>query len=119
MRGRKHFVLLPPVESACINEQLIPAATYTPRSSLSLPSTLSSSPTSSHSHPPSSVNTEVTLSGVLNDLVVCLDEPEENVPFATWDPDLPDQRPTPFSKCSRSLRVTLEEGDMLYLPALW
>jgi peptidyl-lysine (3S)-dioxygenase / protease len=116
VRGCKHFVLLPPVESACINEQLIPAATYTPRPPLS---TLSSSLTSSHSYPPSPANTEVTLSEALNDLVVCLDEPEENVPFATWDPDLPDRRPTPFSKCSRLLRVTLEEGDMLYLPALW
>lgn len=26
--GRKHFVLLPPVEMACINEKLLTAATY-------------------------------------------------------------------------------------------
>lgn len=26
--GSKHFVLLPPVESACVNEQLLPTANY-------------------------------------------------------------------------------------------
>jgi jumonji domain-containing protein 7 len=53
------------------------------------------------------------------DLVVRVDEPEEYVPFATWDPDVPDENATPFSQYSEPLRVTLEEGDMLYLPALW
>ncbi|OCL12409.1 Clavaminate synthase-like protein [Glonium stellatum] len=119
VRGRKHFVLLPPVEGACINEQLIPAATYTPRPTSTSSSTSRSSPTSSRSHSPSLADTGTALDEGLNDLVVSLDEPEENVPFATWDPDLPDQRPTPFSKYSRPLRVTLDEGDMLYLPALW
>lgn len=53
------------------------------------------------------------------DLCVVVDEPNEYVPFATWDPDLPSRNSTPYSRYSRPLRVTLEEGDMLYLPALW
>lgn len=42
-----------------------------------------------------------------------------HVPFATWDPDHPGENPTPYSKLSEPIRVTLEEGDMLYLPAMW
>jgi len=41
------------------------------------------------------------------------------VPFATWDPDEPEENETPYSRYSQPLRVTLEEGDMLYLPTLW
>lgn len=52
-------------------------------------------------------------------LVIAVDEPEEYVPFATWDPEVPLANPTPYSQHSQPLRVTLEEGDMLYLPALW
>ena len=100
--GRKHFVLLPPVEAPCVNEKAVLAATY--------------AYTGAH-----------TDAGVLkkDDLVVQIDEPEEGeqqgtyVPFATWDPDEPDAHATPYSQHSRPLRVSLEEGDMLYLPALW
>jgi jumonji domain-containing protein 7 len=53
------------------------------------------------------------------DLIESLDEPPTSVPFPTWDPDVPEQRATKFSPLCQPLRVTLEPGDMLYLPALW
>ncbi|KAL6708544.1 hypothetical protein ACN47E_002525 [Coniothyrium glycines] len=93
--GQKHFVLLPPVEAACVNEKSVLAATYTPRGEQN-----------------GDEDGEV-------DLVVKIDEPEEYVPFATWDPDVPEEHATRYSEYSRPLKVTLEEGDMLYLPALW
>jgi peptidyl-lysine (3S)-dioxygenase / protease len=37
----------------------------------------------------------------------------------TWDPDLPRERATKFSHMSRPIRVTLDPGDMLYLPRIW
>jgi jumonji domain-containing protein 7 len=52
-------------------------------------------------------------------LVVIVDEAAEQVPVATWDPDEPGLRPSEFSRHSRPIRVTLDEGDMMYLPALW
>jgi jumonji domain-containing protein 7 len=88
--GQKHFVLLPPVEVACVNEQFLPAATYEPvRGSSGL------------------------------EMEVKLDEPPATVPFAIWDPDSPETRSTPFSRLSKPLRITLFPGDMLYLPSLW
>ncbi|KAI5859483.1 putative pla2g4b [Durotheca rogersii] len=41
------------------------------------------------------------------------------VPFPLWDPDEPDVLATKYSHLARPLRVTLEPGDMLYLPAMW
>ncbi|KAI5461073.1 putative phospholipase [Mariannaea sp. PMI_226] len=41
------------------------------------------------------------------------------VPFATWDPDHPSKNATEFSHLAQPLRVTLNPGDMLYLPAMW
>ncbi|KAF2851752.1 Clavaminate synthase-like protein [Plenodomus tracheiphilus IPT5] len=96
--GRKHFVLLPPVEAPCVNERAVLAATYAPRPGMTTKSS------------------EGLGKG---DLCVVLDEPSEYVPFATWDPDEPMLNATPYSRYSRPLRVTLEQGDMLYLPALW
>ncbi|KAF1965199.1 Clavaminate synthase-like protein [Bimuria novae-zelandiae CBS 107.79] len=91
--GKKHFVLLPPVEAPCVNEKAVLAATYT-------------------------TNAEGDIKK--EDLVAKIDEPEDTyVPFATWDPDRPETNATPFSQYSRPLRATLEEGDVLYLPALW
>jgi jumonji domain-containing protein 7 len=43
----------------------------------------------------------------------------ETVPFAIWDPDLPETNPTPYSNLAQPIRVTLEAGDMLYLPCMW
>ena len=95
--GQKHFVLVPPVEAPCVNERSIVVATYRPRDDTSKDSTQLRK----------------------SDLVIAIDDPDQRIPFATWDPDLPNPRYGLYSQYSRPLRVTLEEGDMLYLPALW
>lgn len=89
--GQKHFVLLPPLAYACVAEQELPAATYVRDES--------------------------------GGLLIVEDEGAEKVPFATWDPDVKPEseggRGTRYSKFAEPMRVTLGEGDMLYLPALW
>ncbi|KAF1849336.1 Clavaminate synthase-like protein [Cucurbitaria berberidis CBS 394.84] len=97
--GKKHFVLLPPVEAPCINEKAVLAATYAPRDE--------------------AVSGDEQEGVRKEDLRVRIDDPEEYVPFATFDPDHPGQNANAYSQFSRPLRVTLDEGDMLYLPALW
>ncbi|KAE8131639.1 cupin-like domain-containing protein [Aspergillus pseudotamarii] len=52
-------------------------------------------------------------------LVLQMDDNDEPVPFPTWDPDRPSENTTPFSQYTQPLRVTLNPGDMLYLPAMW
>ncbi|KAF2748704.1 phospholipase A2 [Sporormia fimetaria CBS 119925] len=100
IRGRKHFTLLPPVESPCVNEKNVLSATYTPEKS-EIPITTDAG----------------DLDGVR--LRPTVDEPRSYTPFCMWDPDVPDVNATRFSELSRPLKVTLDEGDMLYLPALW
>ncbi|OQO10224.1 hypothetical protein B0A48_04581 [Cryoendolithus antarcticus] len=87
--GQKHFVLLPPVEVACVNEQPATRARYVPAS------------------------------GETGKLVIGVDGVAEAVPTPTWDPDEPSVRATAYSGLSRPLRVTLDPGDMFYLPAMW
>ncbi|KAI1436001.1 phospholipase A2 [Xylaria sp. CBS 124048] len=94
--GRKHFVLLPPVFQPCVNEQDLEPATYI-RS-----------------------QDEVQQRGRVEGLVLRMDKGADgNVPFATWDPDKPGVRATSYSHLAEPMRVTLEPGDMLYLPAMW
>ena len=62
---------------------------------------------------------EVSDSEVPDELTPRLDSPAEQVPFAIWDPDEPERNKTRFSHLVAPLRVTLEAGDILYLPALW
>ncbi|KAF5650174.1 putative phospholipase [Fusarium sp. NRRL 25303] len=54
-----------------------------------------------------------------NSVELEMDPDDEAVPFAIWDPDKPEQNATRFSHLARPLRVTLDPGDMLYLPAMW
>ncbi|CAI6332250.1 unnamed protein product [Periconia digitata] len=100
--GKKHFVLLPHVEAACVGEKSVLAATYEIRKI--------------HGNGTISGDDSVVRSG---DMTAVIDDPVEYVPFATWDPDQPERNTTPYSQYSQPLRVTLNEGDMLYLPALW
>ena len=92
IRGQKHFVLLPPIELPCVNEQSLPQAWYT---------------VDKHQ-----ANGEFTLK-------VHDSSDQEMLPVPIWDPDVPEQRTTMYSHLSHPLRVTLNEGDMLYMPAMW
>jgi len=51
-------------------------------------------------------------------LSIAINESVEQLPVPVWDPDDPTERATRYSKLARPLRVTLKEGDMLYLPAM-
>ncbi|KAF2838292.1 Clavaminate synthase-like protein [Patellaria atrata CBS 101060] len=102
--GAKHFLLLPPTTYPCINEQPLPSYTYKSHPPPSIP-------------PTSSLIPAVLPSPLL--LIPTPDDPPSSVPFPTYDPSTPSIRPTQFSHLCKPLHVTLEAGDMLYLPALW
>lgn len=115
--GSKHFVLLPPVEASCINEKMVPCAAYQESSSAFMTQKVNGT----YNSPP--INMVLTNTNPLPrgnpQLDLVPEHPPRVVPFATWDPDRPEENPTPFSCLSRPLRVTLNPGDLLYLPALW
>jgi peptidyl-lysine (3S)-dioxygenase / protease len=94
--GQKHFVLLPPLCQPCVNEQPLAQYNYT-RSGSGL--TLV----------PEEQNETRQDGG----------EGDNTVPFAVWDPDAPGANTTPYSSLAEPMRVTLNPGDMLYLPAMW
>ncbi|KAJ4993295.1 JmjC domain-containing protein 7 [Stagonosporopsis vannaccii] len=96
--GRKHFVLLPPVDAPCVGEREVLAGTYAPKQG-----------TTNESPDPREPQ----------ELAIHIDSPATYTPFATWDPDTPHLNATPYSPYAQPMRVTLDPGDMLYLPALW
>jgi peptidyl-lysine (3S)-dioxygenase / protease len=100
VRGQKHFVLLPPIEMPCVNERLLQRGRYVSRSK----DRGGKDPSVDHGH---------------DTLIIQLDHKAEPIPVATWDPDYPNDNTTPFSHLAQPLRVTLQEGDMLYLPSMW
>ncbi|CCC09961.1 hypothetical protein SMACR_02541 [Sordaria macrospora] len=110
IRGRKHFVLLPPHCLPCVNESELKSGGYVRRQ---------------HQKTRGEEETGREEKGQL-ELVMEKEEDEETgkeqevtVPFAIWDPDKPEENATRYSKLAEPMRVTLEEGDMLYLPAMW
>jgi jumonji domain-containing protein 7 len=52
-------------------------------------------------------------------LELVLEEGADEVPFAIWDPDRPTENATRYSALLQPMRVTLNPGDMLYLPCMW
>jgi jumonji domain-containing protein 7 len=98
--GQKEFVLLPPVEAPCVNERSVLSATYQPKEREDYPMFAS---------------WEIDR----NDLFIQVDKPEAYVPLPTWDPDNPTENTSLYSKYARPIRVTVNPGDILYLPALW
>lgn len=92
IRGQKHFTLLSPVEMPCVNETPIRFARYQP------------------------VSDE---DAVQVELKPRLDPAGEPIPTPIWDPDEPKARATAYSRFAKPLHVTLEEGDMMYLPVMW
>ncbi|MCJ1249685.1 hypothetical protein MMC30_006911 [Trapelia coarctata] len=104
--GQKHFVLVPPMETACVMEKSLPSATYAPRKHKIL----------GEENGP--VADDLPLQK-LEELEIVPDEDTDPVPCAMWDPDQPNNQNTGLSSLSRPMRVTLKPGDMLYLPSLW
>ena len=114
--GKKHFVLVPPLEAACVKEKLVRTACYSPEAAV--PSTSRNSIQPEKQLSESSIKVASQTIGEQN-LAIKRDAEEEAIPWNVWDPDKPDEETTAFSKQCRPVRVTLSEGDMLYLPALW
>ena len=52
-------------------------------------------------------------------MLVEIDDAAEAFPVPIWDPDEPGRRATAYSRLSKASHVTLREGDMMYLPAMW
>ncbi|KAH7380319.1 cupin-like domain-containing protein [Phaeosphaeria sp. MPI-PUGE-AT-0046c] len=104
VRGSKEFILLPPVESPCVNERAVLSATFAPSVSSVDSTSASGTDTSSLSTLP---------------LCIQIDEPESYVPLPTWDPETPTKNSTEYTLYARPLRVRVDPGDVLYLPALW
>lgn len=87
--GSKHFVLLPPLFYPCVGEAPLRPASY--------------------------VRVDDG-KGVLE----MREEEGEDVVWATWDPDAEGKEDgNKYDGLARPMRVTLEKGDMLYLPRLW
>ena len=106
--GRKHFVLLPPVEVACVAEAMLEPATY------------EYEPEEERKRKGEGEGEGLRdQGGASRRLHIHRDDREGKIPFPTWDPDRPSDRATRFSYLSRPIRLTLAPGDMLYLPALW
>lgn len=114
--GRKRFVLLPPLCQPCVAERDLPPAHYTRRRRCRGATTAGRNPDDDENDDDDDDD---------KDLVLVMEDDEGGaaaaaaVPFATWDPDDPDARATPYSALARPMRVTLDPGDMLYLPAMW
>lgn len=97
IRGQKSFFLLPPIMAPCVNEQVLSTARY------------------EWTAPIFGKDIERDV----HDLKPKLCEPTQTVPWPTWDPEQPHMRATSLSCYGTAMKIALEAGDMLYLPAMW
>ncbi|CAK7202331.1 hypothetical protein SEUCBS139899_005053 [Sporothrix eucalyptigena] len=93
--GQKHFVLLPPLCQPCVNEQPLRQYNYVRADG------------GFHLIPEAPDAEEQVKAG-----------DDNSVPFAMWDPEAPGKNETQYSRLAEPMRVTLNPGDMLYLPAM-
>ena len=116
--GKKHFVLLPPVAMPCVNEQILQNATYAVDSGRDSTDQARSSSSCTQLGGKRDALPRTGEDFGSSKLRVVLDKNSPGIPFATWDPDTNEQT-TPFSSLCSPLRVQLNPGDVLYLPAMW
>ncbi|KAH9904784.1 phospholipase A2 [Xylariomycetidae sp. FL2044] len=119
VRGRKHFVLLPPVCQPCVGERALRGATYVREREEEEKDDGNDDGGGERQGGGSGGD-----SGGGAKLRLELDEDGGRVPFPTWDPDSdsdlgPEAAKAAYSDLANPLRVTLDPGDMLYLPAMW
>ncbi len=115
--GSKHFLLRPPVEMAAVEEEMLPTATYVWAHPSPPPFLPSSSPSSTSTSSPSLPTAGIDAGAAFD---IREDDDSEPVPFPTCDPtDEAQRQRNRFARLSKPLEVTLNPGDMLYLPALW
>ncbi|KAK7966015.1 phospholipase A2 [Apiospora aurea] len=107
--GRKHFVLLPPLCQPCVHERPLRPAHYARRRQD--PGRGGGAGGDDKTGNGSDANNA--------DLELVMEEDADDVPFATWDPDNDQVNATKYSHLATPMRVTLEPGDMFYLPAMW
>ncbi|KAL1842699.1 hypothetical protein VTJ49DRAFT_4478 [Mycothermus thermophilus] len=104
IQGQKHFVLLPPACAAAVNEVELRPGRYRRRGR----------ERGGNGDGMEKRNEEELKLELELEL-----EDGPSVPFAIWDPDKPDVNATKYSHLARPMRVTLNPGDMLYLPCMW
>lgn len=107
--GQKHFVLLPPHCQPCVGETRLRGAVYVREGE---------GERQGEGEGEEKEKGGMGGKGKLK-LVVEDGENENQVPFAIWDPDRPRVNETKYSALARPIRVTLNPGDMLYLPCMW
>ncbi|GAA5970605.1 hypothetical protein JCM21900_004800 [Sporobolomyces salmonicolor] len=115
LRGSKTFTLLPPTEAYCVHERLYPHAAYAYAYADSPPSAANApAPDGPASDPRGAFSLVRTT-------------PARRVPWIALDPtttpaareDAAAEGAYPRYALARPMTVTLEAGDVLYLPALW
>jgi jumonji domain-containing protein 7 len=102
--GRKHFVLLPPWAGAGVCERGLRPGCYRRWTG---------------GDGDGNGDEDGEKKGEGEGLELALEEGADEVPFAIWDPDRPAENATRYSALLQPMRVTLNPGDMLYLPCMW